>query len=164
MTEIAVGKPFPTPTRREEGIAPIITGDSFGVICQYSGLTDVEIQDWKSAPVQYGLLIHQDVPCVSFRIGRWSFDFTLNIVAEPERKRQDFIAGIGNLVTLYLLAYPSRVVKAIRGIGFDHRLMEGIRQASLAQRSELEVKNVESILRELHPSDIWQQSTIVRIQ
>lgn len=147
-----MGEPFPIKPQ-QEGILSILSGASFNIAAFYSGLSRKEIKSWKKGKLFYGVLVLESIPIflIDIKGSQWQFEISFNLLGEPPEMRDFFLENEGNLVRMLLADYPNPIIRVMKGIGIDPKLMENIKKACSDQLSKYQTKGeVETKITEIY--------------
>ena len=123
---------------QQEGLQLIIDGQTLIIAACYADLTAKELKSWKKRKVKYGVLTRERVPffLMAFE-GSFDFNFSLDLGQDSTPEQLEQIKGISDSVTLLLCDYPSTIIKAIRIITVDPKIMAEFKEKSLAAYTAL---------------------------
>ena len=135
MQKFEVGKQFPVPYRRQEGLTPVIDGTTLSFVLTISSPTKNEVAGIRKGLAKYGVAAIDDIPFIvwDFSQANITLDCYLNILCEPQEKQDAFFPELGNLLTIYLVDWQTGILHGIRVIGAEGAFMDAVKTTALNQ-------------------------------
>lgn len=133
---IVVGKKHPIPTEIEGPRAFVSTG-TLGVHLFYENLLNYEVEAFRLGRIRYGVISFHNAPFFLTEIqGFGDFDCSINIAAESEDVREEFLSSNANLVTLVLSSFPDCIVQGLRAFAVSEQSMLSLKNTCRQQTDE----------------------------
>jgi hypothetical protein len=131
--KFSVGKKFPLPYRRQDGMTPMLDDFSLSFITSLAGVTNAEKQSFSKDALRYGVWVEQSIPFILWKFSKFELDCYLNIVIEPSERRDAFLDGWGNLLQCYLVDSRNGILTGMRTIGATDSFISKIKIACTEQ-------------------------------
>ena len=167
IRDIRIGKPldFAPPG---EGPIPYLAGATLHVYTFYAGLESQDVRAWTKGAIQYGVFVQDSIPFFLLDIaGFGELDMPLNIFWEPEEKQKEFFEGnpTANAIPLVLADYPEAIVRGVRLITIDPKIMFRIKetlfdQLSVYPSADACTENLSTIFESFDSYEMRERSTL----
>lgn len=143
MRTLRVGDKYPIDPPPVEGFVARIEGGSFDCVGFAKNLSNRSVSQFRRNPLRYGTYLTPKAPffLIEIQDSDWYFDVSINISAENEQSRADFLNTENNLVNLTLCDFQTGRIKAMRVVTIKAEVMNRIKETCRTQfgKSAIEV-------------------------
>jgi hypothetical protein len=124
-----VGEPLPISIPQDEGLFPLLSGETILLAFIAQNLSKSEIHKIRSRPMMIGIRVEESVPFIVMGVQKWgAVDGSMNPYQYEERYRNTFIEGTGNLLQITLAEAPRQIIRANRAVGLTDEWMKRARE------------------------------------
>jgi hypothetical protein len=129
MVLLEVGKKFPLPVPRKDGITPVVDGASLTFIVHAANVTPEEAETFQHGEIRYGVLDAKSIPVIFLDWPKFAgFGGYVNLRLSPPKDWEWFLSGDDDLLTLFFVNWRTGVLHGIRAIGSPPDYLAEIRK------------------------------------